>query len=246
MHRSLESLLRLCIPCCLVPALASCSFILPVAITGRILDIDRLDRKALRPTFEEIYTLHNEITPDSVAIDDDGSFALSHTFRDVLPQTLTLHEGSSVVAKLVIRTESDSVVFVDPVDGSRQTFQYDGHGPLNVRGLRIVPAFDSVSLARLNVDRLLTGLEYSDREIVVHFASIPPRGSRLRFWGGYGRIFVDTTIAVADSVVRLDSRFFWNDEREENVFGGGSFMNPYGWFQPFASFDCVGHPGYRN
>lgn len=243
---NITSTIRLGILCGVLLSLTSCTFFLPVTITGRILDFYRLNQQELRITFEDIYALDNSITPDSVTIDDDGIFFISHKFRNILPQSLTVREGTKIVARLVIRKESGMVEFRDPVGNSTQEFEYNGTGTTEISGLRITPRFDSTELALLNVDRLLDRLEYSDREILVHFSSRPPTGSSLYLWGGFSEHFIDTTIAISDTVVRLDSRFFRDAELQQNLFSGGRFMNPYGWFQPFAAYDFIGHPDHHD
>lgn len=40
-----------------------------------------------------------------------------------------------------------------------------------------------------------------------------------------------------NSTVVVDDAFFFDEDAGTNIFQGGHFANPYGWFKPFAVFD---------
>jgi hypothetical protein len=226
-----------------VGALMSCSFTIPVSITGRIRHFEALNRATLRITFENIYVYHNSNEPDSLVLHEDGSFYLSSKFQSVLPQSLTLWQANEVVARLVIKQQADSVLFLDPITTTYQRFAYNHTRPTKIANLQINPVSDSASLQILNIDKLLDRLQYSDQELIFHFTSPPPAGSTLYLWGGSrGDKFKDTTFEICDTKVRFDNRFFWDADRQKIIFEGGRYSNPYGWFKPFAAGDLVGHP----
>jgi hypothetical protein len=168
---------------------------------------------------------------------------LSRKFQNVLPQSLSLWQGDQVIARLVIKQLPDSLLFLDPITTTCQQFVFNHSLLTDIPNLQINPVSDSMSLQILNVDRLLDRLQYSDRELVFNFVSLPPAGSTLYLWGGRrGDNFMDTIVQISDTTVRFDNRFFWDVDRQKSIFEGGRYSNPYGWFRPFAAADFAGHP----
>ena len=242
MNRIVRPVVLACFLAALVVGPLSCSFSIPVSITGTILSFAQLNRASLRITFENIHIYNNSNDPDSLVLHEDGSFYLSSKFPNVLPQSLSVWQEDQVVARLVIKQFRDSLQFLDPITASCQQFAFNHTRPTDIVNLQINPVSDSIGLQILNVDRLLDRLRYSDRELVFHFTSLPPVGSTLYLWGGLrGDNFKDTTVQISDTTVRFDNRFFWDADRDKNTFEGGRYSNPFGWFRPFTAGDFSGH-----
>lgn len=227
---------------------ASCSFVYTVRMTGYILGFQLLGVTDLRMTFENHFLYNNSDKPKSIEIHTDGSFIIADTFYNVLPQTLSLWQKNQVIARLVINDHGHSVSLIDPLTGTNQQYTRTWLGNhLEISGLQIQPTFDSTNLAILNVDKLLDRLQYSEGELVFHFSAIPPTGSKLYLFGGMSGVnFTDTTIQIADTTVQVHSSFFWDYNKKRNIFVGGHFSNPYGWFRPFNINDFPGYPDIRN
>jgi hypothetical protein len=137
----------------------SCTWPFKVNITGKIHNFAQLNPAGLRLTFESIYGgINNSDKPDSEVVHGDGSFFVSSTFHDVLPQTLSLWQSNKIIARLIIKQERDSIFFFDPIAHTSQHFKYSRppvlgyQQPTDITDLVLDPVSDSASLRILNID----------------------------------------------------------------------------------------------
>jgi hypothetical protein len=233
MNNYLKILLSLLMLCTLVVIFYSCSFRVPLAIRGIIPHYDQLIHRNLSLTYED----ERSRKPDSLSFQNDGSFYFYSTLHNILPQTLTLWSNDTAIARLVFKNQ-DSTYLYDPVSKMTHRFEYRRTDTTEITDLIFEPHFDSTSISILNVDKLLSQIDYSDSLLVIHFKSIPPQGSHLYFWGGYRlHNFKDTTIDVASTIISVNLHYF--DDGDKNIFSGFDFINPYGWHKSYQRWDLA-------